>query len=101
MGCERCGFTGIAEEYEPEAGFVDIPCPHCHGVDGEEPDLVREGHDALIEMEKEAYTFASGVGIMILEADASPGHSTKQGFVATIQAEIDAAWRQHAEEGQT
>ena len=49
MGCERCGYTGIAKEYEPEAGFVDVPCPCCIGRDGEQPDVVTEGHDALTQ----------------------------------------------------
>lgn len=53
MGCRKCGYTGIAEDYESETGFVDIACPECHGVDGEEPDIVTEGHDALTEMGKE------------------------------------------------
>lgn len=44
MGCIKCGFTGESSEYDETAGgFVTIPCPDCHGVDGEEPDWVTEG----------------------------------------------------------
>lgn len=76
MGCPRCDDTGWISEHEPETGFVDAPCPDCRGRDGEEPDIVTEGHDALTEME--AYAFASRVGIVVLEADASSGHSKEQ-----------------------
>jgi len=67
MGCAKCDHTGIAYEYDETAGpgYVSVPCPECHGVDGEEPAIVTEGHDAL------------------------------------TQAEIDEAWWQHTEEGQT
>jgi hypothetical protein len=55
MGCIKCGFTGVAYEYDETAGPGDVavPCPECGGVDGEEPDWVTEGHDVLIEQEKE------------------------------------------------
>lgn len=51
MGCPKCDFTGITHEYEPETGDVEIPCPHCHGEDGEEPAWVTEGHDAVTQAE--------------------------------------------------
>lgn len=54
MGCRWCNYTGWMREHEEEAGWVDIPCPWCVGVDGEEPDIVTEGHDALTEMEMES-----------------------------------------------
>ena len=62
MGCRWCGYTGWMRQHEEESGWVDIRCPYCVGIDGEEPDLVTEGHDAA------------------------------------MQAEIDAAWREHEEE---
>ena len=53
MGCERCDYTGIAYEYDETVGpgYVDIACPECCGADGEEPDIVTEGHDALTQAE--------------------------------------------------
>jgi len=44
MGCAKCDYTGKGSEYDETAGpgWVDIPCPHCHGVDGKEPDWVTE-----------------------------------------------------------
>ena len=53
MGCIKCGYTGEISEYELETGFVTIPCPECQGIDGDQPDIVTEGHDALTEIEKE------------------------------------------------
>lgn len=51
MGCSKCDYTGWGKEYEPETGFVDVPCPYCHGIDGEEPDIVTETNDAAIQAE--------------------------------------------------
>lgn len=51
MACEKCGDTGWFAAYEPEAGFVDIPCPWCVGVDGEEPRWVTEANDAQVQAE--------------------------------------------------
>lgn len=63
MGCERCGFTGIAYEYDETAGpgYVAVPCPECRGINGQEPDVVTKGHDVLTQedMKAEAYAFAS------------------------------------------
>jgi len=54
MTCLRCGGTGWALEWEEIAGpgYVDIECPQCHGVDGEEPDIVTEAGDVLTELDK-------------------------------------------------
>ena len=54
MGCPRCNDTGIAYEYDETAGpgSVEIPCPECVGIDGEEPDIVTEGHDILTQQDR-------------------------------------------------
>lgn len=55
MGCPKCGFTGIAYEYDQTAGGdVEVPCPECHGVDDAEPDWVTEGHGVATQAEIDA-----------------------------------------------
>ena len=51
MACPKCSDTGWFAEYEPETGFVDIPCPWCVGIDGEQPDRVTEAQDAATQAE--------------------------------------------------
>ncbi len=78
MSCEKCGETDWFVQYEPETGFVDIPCPWCVGVDGEMPDAIADLHDGLTqaEIETEAYPF------LPRRAEA-------------IGLEEDMAWAQH------
>lgn len=53
MGCAMCEYTGIAHEYDETAGpsFVEVPCPECHGVDGDEPVWVTDINDAATQSE--------------------------------------------------
>jgi len=53
MTCLRCGGTGWALEWDETVGpgYVEVPCPECVGVDGQEPDWVTEGHDAATQAE--------------------------------------------------
>lgn len=71
MGCSKCSFTGklgrfvtdpVLPSDEGPTYWIEDDCPHCHGVDGAQPDWVTQINDAA------------------------------------TQAEIDEAWRQHAEE---
>ena len=59
MTCPKCGGTGWFAEYEPETGFVDIPCPWCMGMDGDEPNHVAEAGVVLTQEEMEADLYAS------------------------------------------
>ena len=56
MGCAMCEYTGIEYEWDETAGpgYVEVPCPQCHGHDGQEPGIVTEGHDAATQAEIEA-----------------------------------------------
>jgi len=54
MACARCDYTGWTQEYEEGSGWVDVPCPICHGVNGDQPDWVDEMMDVCLEAETEA-----------------------------------------------
>lgn len=53
MDCQHCGGTGWALEYDETAGpgYVDIECPECHGVDGNQPDWMDELMDICTQAE--------------------------------------------------
>ena len=89
MSCDKCGDTGWSVQYECETGFVDIPCPECHGVDGEQPDHVTEGHDALTQEDIE--------GVARILAYAA---FRRIGQIAYEQEQVWAEHDQHEEEEQ-
>ena len=58
MGCAKCDYTGklgrfVTDPVLPSGDgptyWVEDDCPECAGVEGEEPDIVTEGHDMLTE----------------------------------------------------